>query len=58
MLIELMRFRAKIPLDYYKAIISSYRKKVDEIDFSLVEEYASMFSNGAKLLEAVHMEVL
>ena len=58
MLIELMRFRAKIPLDYYKAIISSYRKKVNEIDFSLVEEYASMFSNGNKLLEAIRLEVL
>lgn len=58
MLIELLRFRAKIPMDYYKEIIRNYRKLSFEMDFVLVEEYAAMFRNGAKLMDMIQMEVL
>ena len=58
MLIELMRLRAKIPLDYYKEIIQSYRKLSYELDFGLVDDYAAMFQNGANLMEMIQMEVL
>lgn len=58
MLIELMRSRAKIPMDYYKEIIQSYRKLSFELDFGLVEDYAFMFRNGANLMEMIQMEVL
>ena len=58
MLIELMRSRAKIPLDYYKEVIQNYRKLSFELDFGLVEDYATMFRNGANLMEMIQMEVL
>ena len=58
MLIELMRSRAKIPLDYYKEVIQNYRKVSFELDFGLVEDYATMFRNGANLMEMIQMEVL
>ncbi len=58
MLIELVRFKKKIPMDYYKEIIQNYRKLTFELDFGLVEDYAALFRNGAKLLETIHMEVL
>ena len=58
MLIELMRFRAKFPLDYYKEIIQSYRRCSDEMDFGLVGDYASMFRNGDHLMDMIQMEVL
>ena len=58
MLIELMRSRARIPLDYYKEVIQSYRKLSFELDFGLVEDYAAMFRNGAGLMEMIQMEVL
>ena len=58
MLIELMRFRSTLSLDYYKEIIQSYRKIVFEIDIGLVEDYASMFRNGPKLMDMIQMEVL
>ncbi|OLR56095.1 hypothetical protein BHK98_08475 [Hornefia porci] len=58
MLIELMRFRARIPMDYYKEIIQNYRKLSFEMDFGLVEDYAGMFRNGAKLMDMIQMEVL
>lgn len=58
MLIELMRFRARIPMDYYKEVIQNYRKLSYEMDFGLVEDYAGMFRNGAKLMDMIQMEVL
>lgn len=58
MLIELMRFRAGIPMDYYKEIIRNYRKLSFEMDFSLVEDYAAMFRSGKKLMDMIQMEVL
>ena len=58
MLIELMRFRAKIPMDYYKEVIRNYRLLSNEMDFGLVEEYAAMFRNEATLMNMIQMEVL
>ena len=58
MLIELVRFKAKLPLDYYKEIIQNYRKLIYELDFSLVEEYSVLFKNGDTLMNTVQMEVL
>ena len=58
MLIELMRFKSRIPMDYYKEIINNYRKLSFELDFGIVENYASMFRRGAKLMTMIQMEVL
>ena len=58
MLIELMRFKAKMPMDYYKEIINNYRKISFKLDFGIVEDYAYMFKNGSKLMNMIQMEVL
>ena len=58
MLIELMRFKSKIPMDYYKEIIGNYRKLSFELDFEIIEDYAAMFKNCAKLMNMIQMEVL
>jgi len=58
MLIELMRFKTKLPMDYYKEIIQNYRKLAFELDFGVVEDYAGMFKNGSKLMDIIQMEVL
>ncbi len=58
MLIELMRFKSRLPLDYYKEIIGSYRELSVELDFCAVEDYAALFKNGSKLMYMIQMEVL
>lgn len=58
MLIELIRFRSKMPLDHYKEIIRNYRKLSFELDFGIVEEYANLFKNGSTLMNSIQMEVL
>ena len=58
MLIELMRFKSKIPYDQYKEIINNYRRLVDQMDFGKVEEYAALFKNGNSYLDMIDKEVL
>ncbi|MBR5596912.1 MAG: hypothetical protein IKW30_05845 [Lachnospiraceae bacterium] len=58
MLIELVRFRGKLPFDYYKEIIGSYRNRVDNIDFTKVEEYAARFKYSDKMMQIIELEVL
>lgn len=58
MLIELMRFRSKMPFDYYKEIILNYRNKVESMDIVKVEEYADKFKNADSLMNMIQMEVL
>ena len=58
MLIELMRFKNKLPFDYYKEIISSYRNKVEYMDIMKMEEYANLFRHGDRLMDMIQLEVL
>lgn len=58
MLIELIRFKPKIPMDYYKEIIGNYRKLSFELDYGIVENYAALFKSSAKLMHTIQMEVL
>ena len=43
LLVELIRKKNQIPFDYYKEIISNYRKIVDELDMYKIEEYLSLY---------------
>ena len=58
MLIELIRFRAKLPFDYYKEIIGNYRRRIYELDFSKLENYASHFKKRESIMKAIELEVL
>ncbi|MCR4781525.1 MAG: hypothetical protein K5851_02070 [Lachnospiraceae bacterium] len=58
MLVELMRFKSKMPFDYYKEIIQNYRRITEQMDFGLVEDYAYMFRNGDNIMNQIQMEVL
>lgn len=58
MLIELVRFRGRLPFDYYKEIIGSYRNRVETMDIGKVEEYADKFKQADKLMEIIALEVL
>lgn len=57
MLIELIRNKNKLPFDYYKELISSYRRIIDDLDISQVEEYAFSIYRGEYILNTIQMEV-
>ena len=57
MLIELMKNKNNISYDYYKEIIDNYRKRKDGIDIYKLQEYATYFQNGDKLMAMIQDEV-
>lgn len=58
LLVDLVRFRSKLSLDYYKEIIGNYRRIVDELDFFSIEDYAGMLRYGKKIMDAIQLEVM
>lgn len=58
LLVDLIRFKAKMPFDYYKEIISNYRNITEQMDFFFVEKYASEFRSKNAIMNAIQLEVL
>ena len=57
LLVELIRKRNQIPFDYYKELITNYRKIVDELDMRKIEEYIALYKNRNNLENALLREV-
>ena len=57
MLVELIRNKNKFPFDYYKEIISSYRKLVYELDIQAVQEYAVTLPKSKLVMNTLQLEV-
>lgn len=58
LLVDLVRFKNRMPFDYYKEIIGNYRRIVDELDFFAIEDYAEMFVQGKRIMNAIQLEVM
>lgn len=57
MLIELLRFKKKLPFDYYKEIIGNYRNLIFDLDIERIQDYAASFPRSKMITEALEMEV-
>lgn len=57
MLIELIRNKNQIAFDYYKEIISNYRKIINDLDISKIEEYIERFPHEEYIYETLQREV-
>lgn len=57
MLVELIRKKNTIPFDYYKEIISNYRKKTDKLDIYKIQKYISYYKNELSLYDTLMREV-
>jgi len=57
MLVELLRFKNKLPYDYYKEILRNYRNMVYELDIERLQEYAAKFPRSKMISEALDKEV-
>lgn len=53
LLVELVRKKNQIPFDYYKEIISNYRKIADDLDMYKIEEYLSLYKNEVNIANAL-----
>lgn len=57
MLIELVRYKTKLPFDYYKEIILNYRKLLPQLDIQKIQDYALAAPKSNKILEILQLEV-
>ena len=57
MLVELVRTKNKLPFDYYKELISSYRRIINNLDIQSVQEYALLLPKTNMVIETLELEV-
>lgn len=58
MLIEVARYKNKLPYDYYKEVINYYREHINDIDISLVIDYLESFPKKEYIKRIIQTEVL
>lgn len=58
MLIEVLRYKSKLPFDYYKEIVLHYRKILPQLDIQKIQDYALIAPKSNKIIETLQMEVM
>jgi predicted transcriptional regulator of viral defense system len=58
LLVELLRRSNSVPFDYYKELITSYRRIAESLDFSTIESYIGLYKRGANIFDKLQREVL
>ena len=58
MLIELLRYKSKLPFDFYKEILLNYRRILQQLDIQTIQDYALEAPKSGKILETLQMEVM
>lgn len=57
MLIELVRYKTKIPYELYKEVLNNYRKIKDKLNFIKLYKYAQNFNNSY-IMKTIEAEVM
>ena len=58
MLIELLRYKSKLPFDYYKEILLNYRKILPRLNIQEIQDLAYDAPKRNKIMETLQTEVL
>ena len=58
MLVELLRYKTKLPFDYYKEVLLNYRKILPQLDIQAIQDYAMEAPKSNKIMETLQMEVI
>lgn len=58
MLIELLRYKSKLPFDFYKEILLNYRRMMPQLDIQMIQDYALAAPKSSLIMSTLQMEVL
>ncbi len=58
LLIELLRYKNKLPFDLYKEVLLNYRKILLQLNMQDIQDYAMSVPKRKMIMEALQMEVL
>jgi predicted transcriptional regulator of viral defense system len=57
MVIELVRHRTKLPYDYYKEIVRSFRGRIQDMDIEKLQSYIPLFPVNNKIQGIIEEEI-
>lgn len=57
MLIELIRYKKKLPFDLYKEILLNYRKIIPQLNIQKIQDYAMIAPKSNMILNTLQLEV-
>lgn len=57
MLIELIRYKSKLPFNYYKEILNNYRKLLPVLNAEKIKDYAELMPKKGKIISVLRTEV-
>ena len=57
MLVELIRYKSKLPFNYYKEIIGNYRRILPQLDPEKIRDYAEIMPKSNMIIRTLRMEV-
>ena len=58
MLIELLRYKSKLPFDYYKEVLLNYRRIMPQLNIQMIQDYTCEAPKSGKIMETLQIEVL
>ena len=58
LLIELLRYKSKLPFDLYKEVLLSFRKIIPQLNIQDIQDYAMTMPKRKMIMERLQMEVL
>ena len=58
MLIELLRYKNKLPFDYYKEVLRGFRQILPQLDMQAIQDYVYEAPKSGKIMEILQTEVL
>ena len=58
LLVELLRYKNKLPYDYYKELIRNYRKIADELNMEEVQDYIEQSPKKGMIYNTLEKEIL
>ena len=56
LLIEIMRYASKLPFDFYKEVVTNYRKI--DLDIERIESYLGSFKLSNRIMSKIRLEVM
>lgn len=57
MLIELMRYKSKMPFNYYKEIVGNYRRILPKLNSEKIRDYAEAVPKSERVIRTLRTEV-
>ena len=57
MLVELVRYKSKLPFNYYKEILGNYRRMLPQLNSEAIRDYAEAMPKSNKIIRTLKTEV-